>query len=91
MQTTKKALKKFGRKAVEGGRCFEGERYRLWQQGETVTITTKDKRWEILQVQNGEIEGNLSFEDIEAFQIFDRNLEQELAQVKNIQQSKQLK
>lgn len=88
VQITKKALNKFGRKALEGGRCFEGERYRLWQQGETVTITTKDNRGEILRVQNGEIEGNLSFEDIEAFQIFDHSLEQELAQTRNIQQSK---
>lgn len=79
VQTARKALKNFGRKALEGGRCFEGERYRLWQQGETVTITTKDNRGEILRVHNGEIEGNLSFEDIEAFQMFERSLEQELA------------
>lgn len=90
VQTAKKALKKFGKKAPEGGRCFEGRRYRLWQQGETITITSKeDNREEILRVQNGEIEGNLSFEDVEAFQIFDLCLEQELAQAR-IQQSRQL-
>jgi hypothetical protein len=86
VQTARKALKKFGTKALDGGRCLEGERYRLWQQGETVTITAKeDNRGEILRVQNGEIEGNLLFKDVEAFQIFDRNLEQELAQARNIQ------
>lgn len=85
VQTAKKALKKFGRKALEEGRCFEGKRYRLWQQGETITITTKHNRGEILRVQNGEIEGNLSFEDVEAFQIFDGGLEQELAKARNIQ------
>lgn len=43
---------------------------------------------EILRVQNGEIKGNLLFEDIEAFQVFERSLEQELAQTRNIHQSK---
>lgn len=89
VQTARKALKKFGRR-VKGGRCLEGDRYHLWQQGETITITTKDNRGEILRVQNGEIEGNLSCEDVEVFQIFDRNLEQELAQARNIQLSKPL-
>jgi len=79
VQITKKALTKFGRKALEGGRCFDGKRYRLWQKQGILTITAMDDRGEILRVQNGEIEGNLSFEDIEAFQIFDRSLEQELA------------
>ncbi len=89
VQTAKKVLRsRLAFQAPEGGRCFDGKRYRLWQGQGILTITTMDDRGEILRVQNGEIEGNLLFEDIEAFQIFDRSLEQELAQARNIQQSK---
>ena len=85
VQTTKKALSKIGRPAPEGGRCYEGQRYKLWQQGETLTITAKDERGEILRVQDGQIEGKIVPEDINAFQIFDQRLEQELAAAKKAQ------
>lgn len=66
--------------APEGGQYFEGERYRLWQKGETLTITAKNHRGEILRLENGRIQGNLSSEETKAFQIFDQILKQELAQ-----------
>lgn len=89
VQTAKKVLKsRLAFQAPEGGQCSDGKRYRLWQGQGILTITAMDDRGEILRVQDGEIEGNLLFEDIEAFQIFDRRLEQELAQIRNIQQSK---
>ncbi|MBE9035611.1 PIN domain-containing protein [aff. Roholtiella sp. LEGE 12411] len=79
VQTAKKALNsQFANKAPEGGRCFEGERYRLWQKGEILTITAKDNRSEILRLENGGIGGNLSSADVEAFQIFEKSLEQQL-------------
>ncbi|WP_337885678.1 PIN domain-containing protein [Fischerella thermalis] len=80
IQTAKKALNKLGMVAPEGGQYFEGKRYRLWQKGESLTITAKDDRGEILRLENGLVKGNLSSDDIKAFQIFDQNLEIELAQ-----------
>ncbi len=74
-QTAKKALDKLGKVALEGGLCFEGERYRLWQNERVLTITAKDNRGEILRVQNGTIQGQLSSADIKAFQIFEQSLE----------------
>ncbi|WP_335121473.1 hypothetical protein [Nostoc sp.] len=49
----------FAKKAPEGGRCFEGERYRLWQKEGILTITAKDNRGEILRLENGGIGGYL--------------------------------
>lgn len=89
VQTAKKVLRsQFANIALEGGRCFDGRHYRIWEGRGILTITAMDNRGEILRVENGEIEGNLSSKDVEAFQIFDRSLEQELARVRNIQQSK---
>ncbi len=83
MQIAKKALNsQFAKKAPEGGRCFEGERYRLWRKGEILTITAKDNRGEILRLENGGIGGYLSSADVEAFQIFEQSLEKELQQAK---------
>ena len=81
-QTAKKALDKLGKVALEGGLYFEGERYRLWQNRGVLTITAKDNRGEILRLQNGKIQGNLSSADIKAFQIFEQSLETELEQAK---------
>ncbi|MBC1236839.1 PIN domain-containing protein [Nostoc sp. 2RC] len=81
-QTAKKALDKLGKVAIEGGLYFEGERYRLWQNRKVLTITAKDNRGEILRVENGTIKGKLSSADVEAFQIFEQSLEQELEQAK---------
>jgi hypothetical protein len=58
---------------------YEGDRYRLWMKGQTLTITDKDSRGEILRVQNMEFKGNISSEDVKLFQIFAQRLEQELA------------
>jgi len=84
VQTAKKALMYFGRKGVDYccSRFLEGKRYRLWQQGGILTITAKDNRGEILRVQDRQIEGNLSAEDVRVFQRFDHQLEQELAQAR---------
>ena len=79
IETAKKALTVLGTPAVEGGRSYEGDRYRLWMKGQTLTITAKDSRGEILRVQNMEVEGNISSEDVKSFQIFAQRLEQELA------------
>lgn len=79
IETAKKALTVLGTPAAEGGRSYEGDRYRLWMKGQTLTITAKDSRGEILRVQNMEIEGNISSEDVKLFQIFAQRLEQELA------------
>lgn len=73
-QTAKTALMKCGRQVSEGGQFLEGQRYRIWQQGQTLTITAKDGRGEILRVQNQEIQGNISSEDIKAFQIIAQDL-----------------
>lgn len=81
-QTAKKALDKLGKVAIEGGLYFEGERYRLWQNRKVLTITAKDNRGEILRVENGTIKGKLLSADVEAFQIFEQSLEQELEQAK---------
>ncbi|MBD2384303.1 PIN domain-containing protein [Cylindrospermum sp. FACHB-282] len=79
VRTAKQALKsQFAKKAPEGGRCFEGERYRLWQKGEILTITAKDNRGEILRLENGLIGGYLSSVDVEAFQMFEQSLKQQL-------------
>jgi len=80
VQIAKKVLaSKFARKAAEGGQCFEGDRYRLWQQGGILIITAKDSPGEILRVQDGQIQGNLTSKDIKIFQMFDQSLEQNLA------------
>ncbi len=79
IETAQKTLTLFGTPAAEGGRSYEGERYRLWMKGQTLTITAKDSRGEILRVQNMEVEGNISSEDVKSFQIFAQRLEQELA------------
>jgi predicted nucleic acid-binding protein len=77
VQIAKTTLKsKFARIAPEGGRYFEGERYQLWQKAGILTITAKGNRGEILRVENGEIQGKLSSEDIKAFQVFEQSLEQ---------------
>ncbi|WP_017716069.1 PIN domain-containing protein [Kamptonema formosum] len=76
LQTAKKALSQRGIPAADGSRFLEDERYRLWQQEQTLTIAAKDGRGEILRQQDEKIEGNLSAEDVRAFQL----LEQELAQ-----------
>lgn len=78
IETAKKALTVLGTPA-EGGRYYEGDRYRLWMKGQTLTITAKDSRGEILRVQNREVKGNISSEDVKLFQIFAQRLEQELA------------
>ncbi|MEA5616416.1 PIN domain-containing protein [Cronbergia sp. UHCC 0137] len=75
VQTAEKALE-LGMPAPEGGRCYEGEKYRLWQKREILTITAKDNRGEILRLENGVIGGYLSSADIEAFQIFEQSLEE---------------
>ena len=77
-ETAKKALRKIGQPAPEGGRCYEGERYRLWMKGQTLTITAKDGRGEVIRVHNDEIEGDISSEDVKLFQKFAQRLEQEL-------------
>lgn len=83
VQIAEKALNsKFAKKAPEGVRYFDGKRYRLWQKGGLLTITAKDNRGEILRLENGEIGGYLSSADVEAFQIFEQSLEQELEQTK---------
>jgi len=79
-QTAKTALRKCGRQVSEGGQFLEGERYRLWQQGQTLTIAAKDGRGEILRVHNQEIQGNISSEDVKAFQIIAQDLCQIFAQ-----------
>ncbi len=77
VQIAEKVLKsQLSKPAPEGGRCFEGERYRLWLKGEILTITTKDNRGEILRRENGGIGGYISSADVEAFQIFEKSLEQ---------------
>jgi predicted nucleic acid-binding protein len=75
----KQALTVLGTPAVEGGRSYEGDIYQLWMKGQTLTITAKDSRGEILRVENMEIDGNISSEDVKLFQIFAQRLEQELA------------
>lgn len=84
VQIAEKTLKsQLAKEAPEGGRCFEGERYRLWQKGGILTITaTKDNRGEILRLENGSIGGYLSVADVEAFQTFEQSLETELEQTK---------
>ncbi|MFO5473828.1 MAG: putative toxin-antitoxin system toxin component, PIN family [Dolichospermum sp.] len=77
-QITNKALILLGRQTGEGGRYLDGKRYQLFQNKEILTITAKDNRGKILQVQNGRIEGNLSSADVEAFQRFEKSLEQQL-------------
>lgn len=89
VQIANKALDLFGKAAPEGGRYFEGERYRLWCGKKILTVTAKDKRGEILRFENGTVGGKLSSADIEAFQIFEQTLEQELALVQK-QKSKTL-
>ncbi|MFM8004666.1 MAG: hypothetical protein ACKO86_06905, partial [Dolichospermum sp.] len=78
MQIAKKTLDKLGKVAPDGGRYYEGKRYSLWQKGEILTITAKDNRGEILRFENGEIGGYLSSADVEAFQRFEKSLEQQL-------------
>jgi len=82
VQTAKKVLNILGIVAPEGGRYYEGTRYRLWQKGEILTITAKDNRGEILRLENGEIGGYLSSADVEAFQIFEQSLETQLEKAK---------
>ncbi|MEH2079025.1 MAG: hypothetical protein V7K89_03120 [Nostoc sp.] len=83
VQIAKTTLKsKFARIATEGGRYFEGERYRLWQKAGILTITAKGNRGEILRVENGKIQGSLLSQDIKAFQIFEQSLETQLEQAK---------
>ncbi len=78
IETAKKAVLKIGEPAPEGGRCYEGEKYRLWMKGQIIRVTAKDGRGEILLVQNEEIEGDISAEDIKLFQIFAQRLDEEL-------------
>jgi len=78
IETAKKTVRKIGKPAPEGGRCYEGEKYRLWMKGQIIRITAKDGRGEILLVQNEEIEGDISAEDIKLFQIFAQRLDEEL-------------
>ena len=78
IETAKKTVRKIGEPAPEGGRCYEGEKYRLWMKGQIIRITAKDGRGEILLVQNEEIEGDISAEDIKLFQIFAQRLDEEL-------------
>jgi predicted nucleic acid-binding protein len=75
VQTAETVLRKWGRQIPEGGKFLEGERYRIWQQEETLTITAKDGRGEILRFQNQEIEGNISSEDVKALKIFAQSLD----------------
>ena len=81
VQIAKKALN-IGIVAPEGERYYEGTRYRLWQKGEILTVTAKDNRGEILRFENGEIGGYLSSADVEAFQIFEQSLKQQLEEAK---------
>ncbi|MEG3933133.1 PIN domain-containing protein [Microcoleus sp. T3_B1] len=78
VQTAETVLRNYGRKIPEGGKFLEGDRYRIWQQEKTLTITAKDGRGEILRFQNEEIEGNISSEDIKALKIFAQSWDREL-------------
>jgi len=75
VQTAETVLRNYGRQIPEGGKFLEGERYRIWQQEKTLTITAKDGRGEILRFQNQEIEGNISSEDVKALKIFAQSLD----------------
>ena len=77
-----KILNEIGIKEPSGCICYEGKGYKLWQQGETLIITAKDNRCEILQKHNGEIKCNLSSQDIKTFQNFEKCLEKELGQAR---------
>jgi len=77
-KTTNKALSILGRQTGEGGRYLDGERYQLSQNKGILTITAKDNRGKILQMNNGRIQGNLSSADVEAFQRFEQTLEAQL-------------
>ena len=81
VQIAKKALD-IGIVTPEGERYYEGTRYRVWQKGEILTVTAKDNRGEILRFENGEIGGYLSSVDVEAFQIFEQSLKQQLEEAK---------
>lgn len=77
-KTTNKALSILGRQTGEGGRYLDRERYQLSQNKGILTITAKDNRGKILQMNNGRIQGNLSSADVEAFQRFEQTLEAQL-------------
>ncbi|MBD2499207.1 hypothetical protein [Anabaena azotica] len=68
---------------------LEGEQYRISHNRGVLTISAKDGRGKILQFEYGKVEGKLTSADIEAFQIFEQTLEQELALVQK-QKSKTL-
>ncbi|MEI6441667.1 MAG: PIN domain-containing protein [Nostocales cyanobacterium ELA583] len=82
VQTAKIALNILGKAAPEGGRCYEGKWYRIWEKGKILTITAKDNRCEILRFENGGIGGYLSSEDVQKFQKFAETLEQKSEELK---------
>lgn len=79
--TTNKALEVVGRTDQAGNRYLEGEQYRICQNRGVLAITAKDGRGKILQFEYGKVEGKLTSADIEAFQILEQTLEQELGLV----------
>jgi predicted nucleic acid-binding protein len=78
IDTAEKTLNLLGIPADKKACSYEGDRYILWMQEQTLTITAKDGRGEILRVDNMEVEGGLSSEDVKSFQIFAQRLEEEL-------------
>ena len=82
VQTAKKALDILSITALDGSKCYDGKRYRLWQKEEILTITAKDNRGEILRFENGAIGGYLSSVDVETFIKFEQSLEEQLEKAK---------
>ena len=72
--SAQRLLQNFGQQQQDGSLTFEGQAYRYQQQGEHLTVTAKDGRGTILELGNGQLQGNLSRGDRHSFRTLDRQL-----------------
>lgn len=77
-QIARKTLEKLGKLSADGERVFEGKQYCLRQKNKILTIVDKNGRGEILKSNCQHTEGYLLLEDIEKFEKFNQELDEQM-------------
>lgn len=74
VSTADRLLAQHGTKTADGTEVLEGNVYRFERSPQSLTVTAKDGRGNILEQRNGAIAGNLSPDDVARFRTIDKSL-----------------
>ena len=87
-RTAKRILNYFGSESSEKYQTFEGSLYRIEQDGANLTITAKDGRGVILNINQGKLSSELSASDVSRFREIDQELDRDIIAEKTSSPSK---